>query len=72
MKHTHTHKTYTYIFLQNYVHVSVSQKLTNMLKIFLGRTYADRSTKIIVVQDGRRNRKQACASYVSKSKVKLL
>lgn len=44
----------------------ISQKLTNVLKI-LGRTYADRSSKIIAVQDGRRNRKQAYALYVSKN-----
>lgn len=38
-----------------------------MLKLLLGRTCADRGTKITAVRDGRRNRKQACASFVSKS-----
>ena len=37
-----------------------------MLKMLLGQTYADRDTKTIAVQDGQKNWKQACASFVSK------
>jgi len=34
--------------------------------MLLGQTYADRDTKTIAVQDGQKNWKQACASFVSK------
>lgn len=57
---------FVYIFLQNYVYTYIPE-IEKTLKLLLGRTYADRGTKIIAVQDGRRNRKRACVSFVSKS-----
>lgn len=44
-----------------------SQKLKNMFKMLLGQTYADRDIKTIAVRDGRRSRKQASVSFVSRS-----